>query len=84
MINLWRIIMSRMKEHYMQRGYSGCCDGNPYCIDCDYYVSTEQYPKRWKPKQKTWYKKKTKDSEQKIRDYFKNKYKKKADFVCPF
>ena len=56
----------------------------PYCIDCDYHVSTEQYPKRWKPKQETWYKKKTKDSEQKIRDYFKNKYKKKADFVCPF
>ena len=69
MINLWRIIMGKMKEYYMQRGYSGCCDGDPYCIDCDYYISTAQYPERWKPK---------------IRDYFEKKYKKKADFACPF
>ena len=77
MINLWRIAMSRMKEHYMQRGYNGCCDGDPYCVDCDYYISTIQYPKRWKPKFSTWYNKVTSKAEEKIREYFKKKKKKK-------
>ena len=49
------IIMGKMKEYKMDRGYD-CCDGINLCIDCHYHEETSHYYGKWKPTIETWYK----------------------------
>ena len=50
------IIMGKMKEYKMDRGYD-CCDGINLCIDCHYHEETSKYYGKWKPTLKSWYNK---------------------------
>ena len=47
--------MAKMKEYALEREYLGCCNGDPYCIDCHYAVETSKYYGKWKPTLETWY-----------------------------
>jgi len=67
--------MSYIKEYSTRE--CQCCDGVDLCVDCDYYMSTMHYHPKYKPSLRTWYNKVTKNTEEKIREYFKKKKKTK-------
>jgi len=73
-------IKSTIPDNYVCDNY---CE--EICFECEYNMETANYSKRWRPKIETWFKKISKDAEEKIREYFKKKEKENKNKVhVPF